>query len=365
MRNIQCNRLDLAFKKYQKEYEDKALEVLNSASYILGNECSYFEKEFASYLGVRFCSGVASGLDALRIAVHILGLGKGDEVIVQANTFIASVLAISLNNATPVFVEPDEYNNISVERIKEKITPNTKAIMVVHLYGQASDMDSIMQLALDYNLKVIEDCAQAHGAEWKGRKVGTFGDVACFSFYPTKNLGAFGDGGAIVTNDKTLDQKAKCYRNYGSDKKYHYKEIGINSRLDEIQAGLLRIKLSHIEELIDERRIVANSYLRNISNERIELPRVRENASSVWHQFVIRTSERNDLIKYLNGKGINTIIHYPIPPYRSEAYLYMGIDENDFPITESYASEVLSLPIYNGISTDDLDYVIDAINEWK
>lgn len=360
--NIQCNRLDRGFELYQKEYEEKTIEVLRSGWYVLGKELELFEQEFAQYLGVKHCVGVASGLDALKIAVHLLGIGDGDEVIVQGNTYIATVMGISENGSTPVFVEPDEYYNIDVDKIEEKITEKTKAIMVVHLYGQSADMTAIMKLAEKYHLKVIEDCAQAHGAMHCGRKVGTFGDVGCFSFYPTKNLGAFGDGGALVTNQGNICKEAQIYRNYGSEKKYHNQIVGLNSRLDEIQAGLLRVKLKYLDRLNEEREQIAQKYLAHLKNNNIYVPKVRKDSTSVWHQFVIRTKAREKLMEYLNEKGIHTMIHYPIPPHLSEAYKYLHVPKGALPITERYAQEVLSLPMYNGMPEEEIDDVIRVMN---
>ena len=251
---IMPNRMDLGFYKYQDEFEKKALEVLRSGWYVLGKEVDSFEREFAEYLGAGYCVGLASGLDALWIAFRVLGIGIGDEVLVQGNTYIASVMGITINGATPVFVEPDEYYNIDASKLEEKITPATKAILVVHLYGQASNMDEIMEVARKYGLKVVEDCAQSHGASFKGKMTGTFGDIGCFSFYPSKNLGAFGDAGGIVTDDPMLAEQVRVFRNYGSEKRYYNRVVGTNSRLDEIQAGLLRVKLAHIRELEEEKR---------------------------------------------------------------------------------------------------------------
>ena len=361
---IMPNRMDRGFEQYQKEFENKALEVLRSGWYILGKEVECFEREFADYLGTDFCIGVASGLDALWIAFRVLGIGSGDEVIVQGNTYIASIMGISMNGATPVMVEPDEYYNIDALKIEEKITDKTKAILVVHLYGQASQMDKIMEISRKYNLKVVEDCAQSHGACYDGKKTGTFGDIGCFSFYPSKNLGAFGDAGAIVTGNSELAKKVRIFRNYGSEKRYYNKVVGTNSRLDELQAGLLRVKLSHLKDLNEERKNICDRYLREISNKKIILPKIRENATSVWHQFVVRCTEREKMIKYLNEKEIGTIIHYPIPPHLSEAYKYLGMKEGSLPITEQYANEVLSLPLYNGMRTDELNYIISCINRF-
>ena len=362
---IPSNILDRQFFKYHEEYESKALEVLRSGWYVLGKEVSSFEDEFASYTGSKYCVGLGNGLDALWISFRVLGIGTGDEVIVQGNTYIASVMGITMNGATPIFVEPNDYFNIDVEKIEEAITEKTKAILVVHLYGQASNMKAIMELARKYNLRVVEDCAQAHGAKYDRQMVGTFGDVGCFSFYPSKNLGCFGDGGAITTNNEEIANKFKVFRNYGSEKRYYNEVVGTNSRLDELQAGLLRIKLNHIQELEDERIVIANKYLNEIKNPMIRLPKVDENLSTVWHLFVIKTDKREKLITYLNEKGVGTIIHYPIPPHLSEAYKYLGFKEGDLPITENYANTVLTLPLFNGMTNEEVEYVVKTINEWK
>lgn len=359
---IMANRMDRGFFRYQKEFEDKALEVLRSGWYVLGQEVKSFEEEFAAYTGGGYCVGLASGLDALWIAFRVLGIGAGDEVIVQGNTYIASVMGITMNGATPIFVEPDEYYNIDVSKIEEKITERTKAILVVHLYGQASKMDEVVALAKKYNLKLVEDCAQSHGACFDGQMTGTFGDVGCFSFYPSKNIGAFGDGGAVVVKDAKLAEDFRVFRNYGSEKRYYNKIVGANSRLDEIQAGLLRVRLKHVQECEEERQKIAARYLAELKNPKLILPEVREGATAVWHQFVIRTRERDALITYLNEREIGTIIHYPIPPHLSEAYQYLGYQKGAFPITEQYAQEVLSLPMYNGMTEEEQTYVIDAIN---
>lgn len=358
------NRLDRGFYLYQDEFEKKALEVLRSGWYILGNELENFENEFAEYTGAKHCIGLASGLDALWIAFRVLGIGRGDEVIVQGNTYIASVMGITINGATPVFVEPDEFFNIDASKIEEKINEKTKAILVVHLYGQASNMSKIVELCKKYDLRLVEDCAQAHGAQFEGQQVGTFGDIGCFSFYPSKNLGAFGDAGAITTNDSGIAEAVRVFRNYGSEKRYYNRIVGTNSRLDEIQAGLLRIRLKHLNELADEKKQICERYLREIKNDAIELPQIREGATHIWHQFVIRTSHRDQLIDYLNINGIGSIIHYPIPPHLSEAYKYLNIKKGALPITELYANTVLSIPLYNGMLKEEQDCVIDVINNY-
>ena len=362
MDKILPNRLDRGFFRYQSEFEEKALEVLRSGWYVLGNEVKSFENEFAAYVGAKHCVGLASGLDALWIAFRILGIGAGDEVIVQGNTYIASVMGITMNGATPVFVEPDEYYNIDASKIEEKITDKTKAILVVHLYGQASNMGPVQALCKKYSLRLVEDCAQSHGAKFNGQTTGTFGDIGCFSFYPSKNLGAFGDAGAIVTNSDIIAEDTRIFRNYGSEKRYYNKVVGANSRLDELQAGLLRVRLKHLNDLAEEKERICTKYLSGIHNSKIELPRIRKGATHIWHQFVIRSSERNELMKYLDERGIGTIIHYPIPPHLSEAYAYLGLKKGALPVTEHFADSVLSIPLYNGMTEEEQEYVIEAIN---
>lgn len=364
MEKIMPNRLDRGFFQYQDEFEKKALDVLRSGWYVLGNEVKSFEEEFAHFTGAKYCVGLASGLDALWIAFRILGIGAGDEVIVQGNTYIASVMGITINGATPVFVEPDEYFNLDAAKIEEKITEKTKAILVVHLYGQASNMAPIVEIARKHNLRLVEDCAQSHGAAFDGKITGTFGDIGCFSFYPSKNLGAFGDGGAIVTDDAEIAEAVRVFRNYGSEKRYYNKVVGANSRLDEIQAGLLRVRLSHMEELMNEKRQICQRYLAELQNDAIRLPAIREKATHIWHQFVIQTERRQELIDYLEKNNIGTIIHYPIPPHLSEAYHHLGIEKGNLPITERYAQTVLSIPLYNGMTEEEQTYVIDMINKF-
>lgn len=364
MEKIMPNRLDRGFYLYQEEFEKKAIEVLRSGWYVLGNEVKNFEEEFATYVGSKYCVGLASGLDALWIAFRILGIGAGDEVIVQGNTYIASVMGITMNGATPVFAEPDEYFNMDASKIEELITEKTKAILVVHLYGQASNMQPIMEIAQKYNLRVVEDCAQSHGAKFNDQMTGTFGDIGCFSFYPSKNLGAFGDAGAIVTNNVQIAENVRVYRNYGSEKRYYNRVVGTNSRLDELQAGLLRVRLVHMKDLEIEKRKICERYLKELKNDKILLPKIREGATHIWHQFVIRCTEREELIKYLDDNGIGTIIHYPIPPHLSEAYQYLNVKEGSLPITEKYAKEVLSIPLYNGMTEEEQERVIDAINKF-
>lgn len=363
---IMPNNLGRQYSLNAKEYEDKALEVLRSGWYILGKEVENFEKEWAEYVGSKYCVGLASGLDALWISFRLLDIKAGDEVIVCANAYIACVMGITINGATPVFVEPDKYNNIDAEKIEEAITPNTKAILAVHLFGQACDMTKIMDIAHKYDLKVVEDCAQSHGNKWNGKTVGTFGDIGCFSFYPSKGCGAFGDAGCITTDNKELADKFKVFRNYGSRVRYQNEVVGANSRLDELQAGLLRVKLKHIDEFNAERCKIAGRYLSELNNSFIQLPEVRPGADSTWHQFVIHVTngKRDELIQYLKEREIGTIIHYPIPPHLSEAYSYLGKKKGDYPIAERYANEVLSIPMYNGMTYEEQSEVINAINNF-
>ena len=352
------NNLGRQFSLNAAEYEQKAIEVLRSGWYILGKEVSAFEEEWADYIGSKYCVGLASGLDALWISFRLLDVKEGDEVIVCANAYIACVMGITMNGATPVFVEPDEYDNIDADAIEAAITDKTKAILAVHLYGQACDMTKIMDIARKYDLRVVEDCAQSHGNHWNGKTVGTFGDVGCFSFYPSKGCGAFGDAGCIVTDNEELAAKFKVYRNYGSEKRYHNQVVGTNSRLDEMQAGLL------LDEFNSERCDIAERYLNEIKNPLIRMPKIRPGADSTWHQFVIHCDRRDELKEYLEKREIGTLIHYPIPPHLSEAYEYLGKKLGDYPITEKYADEVLSLPMYNGMTAEEIQTVIDAVNQF-
>ena len=361
---IKCNVLDRQFQMHQKEYEEAALRVLRSGWYVLGNEVEQFEKEFAAYTGRKYCVGLNSGLDALIMSVRALGIGEGDEVIVQANTYIATVLGITENKAVPVFIEPDEYFNMDAQKIEQAITPKTKAIMVTHLYGQASNMTPIAELAKKHQLELIEDCAQSHGACFDGKMTGSFGISGCFSFYPTKNLGAFGDAGAVVTDDKEFADQIRMMRNYGSRVRYHNEIEGLNSRLDEMQAAFLRVKLKYVDALNSERRKLALAYDDGIKNDKIILPKVRCGADSIYHQYVVRCKERDKLQAFLQENDIQTQIHYPIPPHLADCYKYLGHKKGEFPLTESLADEVLSLPIYTGMTDAEQQYVIEKINQF-
>ncbi len=351
--------------QYKKEMLEACEKVIESGWYIQGTECKEFEKEFASYCGTKYAVGVANGLDALILILRAykeMGIiNDGDEVIVPANTYIASILAISENNLVPILVEPDINTYlIDPNKIEEKITSKTKVIMPVHLYGQTCEMDEINKIAEKYNLKVIEDSAQAHGAYYKDKRAGNLGDASGFSFYPGKNLGALGDGGAVTTNDEALADTIKALSNYGSHKKYENLYKGYNSRLDEIQATFLRVKLKYLDDVIEKRKKVAKFYLENIKNDKIILPKVF--TDSVWHLFVIRTKKRDKLQKYLLDNGIQTLIHYPIPPHKQEAYKEWN--NLSFPITEKIHNEVLSLPISEVINIDEVKKVGEKINEY-
>ncbi len=362
-------RLDILgrqFTRYQEEYEAAALRVLRSGWYVLGPEVEAFEQEFAAYTGRRYCVGVNSGLDALTLSVRALGIGAGDEVLVPANTYIATVLAVTQNGAVPVFVEPDACFGMDAEKAEEAITPRTKAILPVHLYGQAADMGRLSSLAQQHHLLMIEDCAQSHGARYDGKMTGAFGDAGCFSFYPTKNLGAFGDAGAVVTDDAALSERLRMLRNYGSREKYHNEMTGVNSRLDELQAALLRTKLRHLDELIAERVRIAKCYDEGIRNVLIELPKKRAaDTNHVYHQYVVRTEERDDFQQYLKAHGIATVIHYPIPPHLAACYEHLGHHAGEYPVAERYAHEVLSLPMFNGMRQEEIDDVIDICNQYQ
>ena len=361
---VKCNVLDRQYKMFEKEYDEAALRVLKSGWYILGNEVKSFEEEFKNHLGAKYCVGLNSGLDALILAIRALGIGEGDEVIVQANTYIATVLGITENGATPVYVEPDEYFNIDASKIEEKITSKTKAIMVVHLYGQASNMGKIMEIANKHNLPVVEDCAQSHESCFNGKMTGTFGTIGCFSFYPTKNMGAFGDAGCIVTDNEEIADKIRKMRNYGSKVKYHNEIEGVNSRLDEMQAALLRVKLTHMDVITEERYRMGKKYLEGIKNPKIMLPKTLVGVNHVYHQFVIRCEQRDELHDFLEKNGVQTQIHYPIPPHLAECYAWQGHKVGSFPITESYANTVLSLPMYTGMTEEEQNFVIEVLNRF-
>ena len=348
-----------------KEIRDAFDRVYTRSWYIEGVEDEKFEKVFAEYCNSKYCVGVGNGLDALFLALKALNVKDGDEVIVPSNTYIATALAVTYVGATPVFVEPDIRTfNIDPAKIEKAITEKTKAIMPVHLYGQACDMEPIMKIAKKYNLLVVEDCAQAHGATYKGKVVGSFGDVAGFSFYPGKNLGALGDAGAIVTNNEELAKKVRALGNYGSDYKYHHVYQGNNSRLDELQAAFLAAKLPLLERVNDNRRSIADKYLAGINNPKVILPFVPDYAVPVWHIFGIRCKMRTELENFLNDAGIGTNKHYPIPMHLQDCYKDLGLKEGDLPIAEEISTSELSIPMYYGMTDDEVQYVIDKVNEF-
>ncbi len=353
--------------RFRDEIDLRIKTILDKGWYLQGEENETFTKNFAKYCGIKHCIGVANGLDALNLIIKAMGFGFGDEIIVPANTYIASILAITQNGCTPVLVEPDiNTYNINPDLIEEKITSRTKAIMVVHLYGQAVQMEKIWELAKKYNLKIIEDSAQAHGAELnvegKIKRVGNLSDASGFSFYPGKNLGCMGDGGAVTTNDDELAQKIKAIANYGSDRKYHHIYKGVNSRLDEIQAAVLDVKLKYLDKDNQRRREISKYYRENIKNEKIILPTAYNEHSHVWHVFVVRTQERDRFQQYLSDNGIQTIIHYPTPPHKQECYKEWN--NLSFPITEEIHKTIISLPISPVMTENEVKKVVEIINRY-
>lgn len=349
--------------RYREEIDSRIKNILDKGWYLQGEENENFTKNFANFCGTKFALGVANGLDALNLIIKAYGFGNGDEIIVPANTYIATILAISENGCIPILVEPDiKTYNINPDSIEEKITSKTKAIMVVHLYGQAVQMEKIWKIAKKYNLKIIEDSAQAHGAIYQEKHTGNLGDASGFSFYPGKNLGCIGDGGAVTTNDEELFNKIKAIANYGSDRKYHHIYKGVNSRLDEIQAAVLDIKLKHLDSDNNKRRGVSKYYRENIKNSKIILPETYDEKSHVWHIFAVRTQNRDEFQKYLTEKGIQTIIHYPTPPHKQGAYKEWN--NLSFPITEEIHNTILSLPISPVMTDSEIEKVVEVVNEY-
>jgi len=342
---------------------DAALSrVAGSGWFILGKELEAFEAQWAAYCGATHAVGLGNGLDALHLGLRALGVGEGDEVIVPANTYIATWLAVSQCGATPVPVEPDPRTyNIDPARIAAAITPRTKVILPVHLYGQPADMDAINAIAKQHGLKVLDDCAQAHGARWAGRRVGGTADASAWSFYPGKNLGAMGDGGGLTTSDAGVADRVRVLRNYGSKVKYHNEIKGLNSRLDEMQAAVLAAKLPELDALTDARRRIAAQLLDGLAGANVVLPFVPEQAAPAWHLFVIRHPERDRLQRALAEQGIGTLIHYPVPPHRQPAYAELGMPEGSLPLTEQIHREVLSLPLWPGMSEAQVDAVVQAV----
>ncbi len=333
--------------------------VIDSGRYVQGSELEKFEEEFAAYCNVRHCVGVGNGLDALHLILRALEIGAGDEVIVPANTFIATFLAVTYAGATPIPVEPNpETHNIDAECVLNAVTARTKAIMAVHLYGNPAGMDELNIIAQERGIKIIEDAAQAHGALYKGRTVGGLGVAAGFSFYPGKNLGALGDGGAVTTNDKSLADRIRLLGNYGSTKKYEHVMLGVNSRLDELQASFLRVKLKRLAGWNARRRFIANRYISGLQNINLNLPVIDKDDDSVWHLFVVRSSQRNALQEYLKHHEIETMIHYPMAPHLQAAYASLGYKIGGYPVAENLQGEILSIPLYPQMTDDQVDYVI-------
>ncbi|WP_282041262.1 DegT/DnrJ/EryC1/StrS family aminotransferase [Halomonas alimentaria] len=354
--------LKAAYLELQKPIDDAVSRVLNSGWYVLGPEVEAFESEFADYCGTACCVGVANGLDALTLALRALEVGPGDEVIVPSNTYIATWLAVSAVGATPVPVEPDPTtHNIDPARIEAAITPRTRALLPVHLYGQPVDLDPILAIARQHGLKVIEDAAQAHGARYKGERIGGHGDIVCWSFYPGKNLGAMGDAGAITTNDNELAERIAMLRNYGSREKYVNEVPGVNSRLDPLQAAVLRVKLKALDEWTERRRAIAALYSDKLADTGLALPMVPEWAEPAWHLYVVRSSRRDALQAALKEADIGTLIHYPIPPHRQQAYAQLGLEEYPLPVAEQLAGEVLSLPMGPQLTLEQARRVVDAV----
>lgn len=355
------------FSNMHNEIEEEVLAkfkvVYEKNWFIHGEEDHLFEKEFAAFCGAKYCVGCGNGLDALYLILRAMDIKEGDEVIIPSNTYIATALAVTYTGATPIMVEPIlEQFNINPSLIEEKITDKTKAIIAVHLYGQAADMDEITAIAKKHNLMVVEDCAQAHGAIYKGRKVGTLGDAAGFSFYPGKNLGALGDGGAVVTNHEEIAEKVAALGNYGSIEKYHHIYQGNNSRLDELQAAFLRIKLANLERWNKNRVETAEYYLQNITNPLIILPEIGHDRTHVFHIFAIRCKDRDRLEQYLNDNGVGTTKHYPTPIHLQEAYQSLGIAKRTLPLAEEISSTELSIPMYYGMTNEERKYVVELIN---
>jgi len=364
---IPINDLSRGFRLYQQEYEDKALEVLRSGWYILGREVSSFEEEFARALGGDcFCAGVDNGLDAILVGLMASGIQPGDEIIVQANGYIATMLGILQCGAIPVFVEPDEYYQLDANKIEPAITEKTKAVLVTHLYGLATRMDPILEICRNRGLMLFEDCAQSHFAPWNGVNTGLFGDASFFSFYPTKNLGGFGDGGGVVSRKKEIVDRVKVIRNYGSDYRYHNIEIGYNDRLDEMQAGLLRVKLRHMPELLQNRDHIAQRYLQEIQNSLVALPRIPEGCKHTWYQFVVRVKDQDGFRNFLKQRDVATDIAWKTPPYLQPCMVEkFGYRRGDFPITEDICNTIVSLPMMDFMEEDEISKVIQEVNAYE
>lgn len=354
-----------SYEEIAPELDAATSRVLKSGWYLLGDEIAAFEREFADYVGARHCVGLGNGLDALHLSLRAMGVGAGDEVIVPSNTYIATWLAVSYAGATPVPVEPDPRTyNLDPARIAAALTPRTKVILPVHLYGQPADMGPILALARERGLRVLEDAAQAHGARYRGRQIGALGDVTAWSFYPGKNLGALGDAGAITTDDAAIADRVRTLRNYGSRVKYVNEVQGYNSRLDEIQAAALRVKLDHLAEWNDRRARIAVRYLAELDDQGLTLPHIPEGIESAWHVFPVLTPDRAAFQAHLTAAGIGTVIHYPIPPHRQAAYDELGLPEGSFPLSEAIHREIISLPIGPHMTDAQVDATIAAVRDF-
>lgn len=363
---IQFLNIASTYTELKQEIDASISGVFNKSWFILGEEVKCFEKEFAAYCGAKYCCAVSNGLDALSLSLKTHDIGYGDEVIVPAHTFIATWLAVSNIGATVVPVDIEEQSfNIDPRLIADAVTEKTKAIIPVHLYGHPTKMDDVMKVADIFNLIVIEDAAQAHGAKYKNRMVGSFGNTTCFSFYPGKNLGAFGDGGAIVTDDEEIYNKAKMLSNYGSLEKYVHELKGTNCRLDEIQASVLRVKLKYLNEWNRRRKDIAEQYIQEIENPLVKLPQRAECIDHAWHLFIIRSERRDELKEYLSKNGISTMIHYPIPPFQQKAYDDYKFDTDQYRVTSQIAKEVLSLPIGPHLERNEVNEIINVVNRFN
>lgn len=363
--NIRFGDLSRQYKSIKKEIDSAVADVLDSGWFVLGKNVELFERKFAEYCSCKYAVGVGSGTEALHLSILSCNIENNDEIITVPNTAVPTVSAVSFANAIPVFVDINEQTfTMDPSKIESRITRRTKAIIPVHLFGHPADMDPIIKIAKKYNIKVIEDACQSHGSLYKSIKTGTIGDIGCFSFYPSKNLGCFGDGGMVVTNNKKIYEKIKLLRNYGQKKRYYHSIKGFNSRLDEIQAAVLLVKLRKLDEWNDMRRKIAKSYNDGIANPLIIKPIENKYTRHNYHLYVIRTKNRDRLRKYMKDKGIETLIHYPLPIYLQEAYKFLNIRKGRCPVAEMYSNEIVSLPIYPELKMNEIRYIIDVINKY-
>jgi dTDP-4-amino-4,6-dideoxygalactose transaminase len=361
-RSIPLVDLRAQYRTIREEVLSEVEQTFEGMQLILGPKLSAFETAFASFCGARHAIGVKNGTDALHVAIRACGIGPGDEVITVGNTFVATAVAVELAGATPVLVDPDpSIGNLDPSKVEAAITPRTRALLPVHLYGHPADMDPLVDIAQRHHLRVIEDACQAHGAEYRGRRAGTLGDIACFSFYPGKNLGAYGEGGAVVTDDDELAERMRLIRNVGSREKYHHTTFGFNARLDELQAAILQVKLGHLDDWNERRRALAEQYTAELRDLPLETPIVADWATPVFHLYQVRTNRRDALLEWLKERGIGAQIHYPIPIHLQEGFRHLAPKDWDLPVAERWARETVSLPIYPELSADDQAYVIAAV----